>query len=102
MLRSDSRGVRRIFGGSLLVIAAGLGMGSAGCDLAASHNSGSRSGYPISRAASSNLPPNYEGATPDGAGGGGVYDQPGALPGNAGGTNAGRSGVDDQKQFENR
>jgi hypothetical protein len=102
MLQFNSRSVRGIIGGSVLAVVAGLSFGLTGCDLSGPDSSPSQARSHIPRSSSSNLPPNYEGAAPDGAAGSDAYDQPGALPGNAGGTNAGRSGADDQKQFENR
>lgn len=43
-----------------------------------------------------------DGATPQGLNGGGAYDQPGQLPPNAGGTNAGRAGYRDPSREVNR
>ena len=48
-------------------------------------------------------PPSYNEAAPQGLGGStDVYDQPGQLPPNSGGTNAGRVGVKEPGQLENR
>jgi hypothetical protein len=82
----------------------GLGVGLTGCGVIGPSDNASQAGNHVSRSEPprSSLPANYQGAVSDGLGGSSIYDQPGQLPANVGGTNAGRSCTDDSNRFENR